>query len=144
MQPIALIADTNALLSALLKDNLSRKIFLNPKVKLSSPQHMNEEVNRHAEELAKRIGITQKEFVHAFELLLEKSGLEIIAEKQYESLKPMALELCPEGHKDDWPFLALALKQNCALWSNDKALKKQSTIEVHSTFELKQKLGKLL
>ena len=37
---------------------------------------------------------------------------------------------------DDMPYFALALKLNCAIWSNDKKLQEQDQIKVYPTPEL--------
>jgi len=37
---------------------------------------------------------------------------------------------------DDMAYFALALKLNCAIWSNDKKMKQQDRIEVYNTHEL--------
>ncbi|NJE77343.1 PIN domain-containing protein [Thermococcus sp. ES12] len=44
---------------------------------------------------------------------------------------PIALEITPD--KDDADFVALSLKANAPLWSNDKRLKKIKEIEVVNT-----------
>jgi predicted nucleic acid-binding protein len=36
----------------------------------------------------------------------------------------------------DIPYFALALKLNCALWSNDKKLKDQDKVKIYSTEEI--------
>ena len=42
----------------------------------------------------------------------------------------------------DTQYLALALKLNCAIWSNDKKLKKQDKVKIFSTEDLKNELKK--
>ncbi|MFQ5531630.1 MAG: PIN domain-containing protein [Candidatus Nanoarchaeia archaeon] len=37
---------------------------------------------------------------------------------------------------DDSPYIALALKTNCPIWSNDKGLKHQSKVKILSTEDL--------
>ena len=44
--------------------------------------------------------------------------------------------------KEDIDFLALAYKENCMLWSNDKILKNQQLIKIISTTDLLQILEK--
>ena len=41
---------------------------------------------------------------------------------------------------DDMAYFALALKLNCAIWSNDKKLKDQNKIKIYNTHEL-SKIG---
>ncbi len=51
-----------------------------------------------------------------------------------------AKSICPDP--DDIQYFALALKLGCPIWSNDKALKEQNTVEVISTGELIDNLAK--
>ena len=44
-------------------------------------------------------------------------------------------------HSKDIEYFALALKSNCAIWSDEKALKKQSKVKVLTTSELVKELG---
>ncbi|MBS3175821.1 hypothetical protein J4457_01145 [Candidatus Woesearchaeota archaeon] len=37
---------------------------------------------------------------------------------------------------DDMAYFAIALRLNCAIWSNDKKLKEQNKIKVYHTHEL--------
>ncbi len=39
---------------------------------------------------------------------------------------------------EDIDFIALALKENCPLWSNDKLLKKQIRVKIINTNEIEQ------
>jgi len=39
-------------------------------------------------------------------------------------------------HKKDVPYLALALKYNCSVWSYDKNIKKQNKVKVCNTKEI--------
>ena len=40
----------------------------------------------------------------------------------------------------DFPFLACAISQNCPIWSEDKGFKRQNTILVLNTSEIKRDL----
>ena len=42
---------------------------------------------------------------------------------------------------DDMAYFALALKLNCAIWSDDKKLKEQDKIKVYHTYELSKISG---
>ena len=37
---------------------------------------------------------------------------------------------------DDMAYFAIALRLNCAIWSNDKKLKEQSKVKIFNTYEL--------
>lgn len=133
-----LVLDTNILLSGLLKPSTTQKILLSDKPTFFTPEFSLKEIEKHSEEFAKRMGKTRNEFETALFLLL--SNVKIIPKEEYDSFEKKALALCPKGHKDDWPFIALALKQDCPLWSNDAALKGQLAVKVISTKELIEEL----
>ncbi len=131
-----LVVDTNILLSGLLKPAATQKLLLSPNNILFLPEYSLREVEKHAEELTKRMEITRKDFeILLFSLL---RNVKLVPEEEYNSFKTQAISLCPEGHEDDWPFLALALKLGIPLWSQDSALKKQSKVTVYTTTELMQ------
>ena len=52
----------------------------------------------------------------------------------YLAFRQKALELTQDH--DDWPFLALALCLSCPIWSNDRGMRAQKEVKVHSTGEL--------
>lgn len=133
-----LVADTNILLAALLKPSVTQKLLFSDRTLLFVPEHSLSEIKKHSGEFARRMGKTKEEFETALCLIL--SNVKIIPSEEYVSFKQRALSLCPQKHRDDWPFLALALSLGCPLWSNDKALKKQGGTSVYSTSELLQKL----
>ena len=68
------------------------------------------------------------------------SEIQIIPEQEYKHLKKYAIQLLTD--KKDWPFMALAMAKSTAIWSNDKAFKKQGRIKIFTTQELVELLGK--
>jgi len=65
--------------------------------------------------------------------------IEIIPFEEFEDKYEEAEKISPDP--DDVPYLALALKLGCAIWSNDKELKKQSVVKVYNTQEILQLLN---
>ncbi|HDD71481.1 MAG TPA: hypothetical protein ENF99_00655 [Candidatus Aenigmarchaeota archaeon] len=57
--------------------------------------------------------------------------------KEYEEFIPKAEELLKE-HKKDVPYVALALRFGCGIWSNEKRLAKLEEVKVFSTHELRK------
>jgi len=134
-----LVADTNIAVAALLRKGDTRSLLFSKKVEVFSPDRIGIEILNHKEEFMQKASMGEEQFQQALELLLEE--ISIIPIEEYSSLKQKALLLCPKGHEDDWPFLALSLKLSCPLWSNDSALKKQSEVKVYSTAELLKQIG---
>lgn len=123
-----LVADTNIVVAALLRKGSTRSLLFSKKVELFSPDRVGIEILKHKEEFMEKASMKESQFQQALELLLGE--ISIIPVEDYSSLKPKALKICPKGHEDDWPFLALSLRLSCPLWSNDSALKSQSEVKV--------------
>lgn len=128
------VSDTNIIVAAFLKKGDTRRLLFSKQFEIFSPDRIVFEILANKEEFKQKGNMNEDEFQQALELELE--NIVIIPIEEYSLFKKKALSICPSGHEDDWPFFALALKLNCALWSNDLALKKQSDISVYSTTEL--------
>jgi predicted nucleic acid-binding protein len=62
------------------------------------------------------------------------SNVSQVSAFQYRDLEADARSITPDV--DDWPFFALSLKRDCALWSDDKKLKNQDRIKVLNTKDI--------
>ena len=135
----SIIVDANVIVSALLKDSITRKALLGERMPaMLAPEFIKEELFKHSAEFAERLKVERKEVEESLRLLFEASGIMIVPATEYSTLLAKALKIIPDTK--DAPYIALALKLDCPLWSNDSALKKQSVIKVYSTAELLQKL----
>lgn len=105
------------------------------KLELYSPEYALEEIKKYEAEIQKKTGLSKQEFNSKREELV--SLIEFVPVKEYSAFFGK-LESIPD--KDDIDFLGLALKLGCSLWSQDKALLKQSKVKIYSTEELLHKL----
>lgn len=136
-----MVVDANILVSALLQKSVTRKILLGAKqTGLFAPEFIKEELFKYSGEFARRLKVENAKVEEALSMLFEASKIIIVSKEAYSDLLPMALRLCPD--KKDAPYFALALKLSCPLWSNDKALKRQSSVIVFSTEEVLKKFWK--
>ena len=102
-----------------------------------TPEYIFTELEKHKEEILEKIERTTEEFFSLVETLKKR-----IAIIPFEELVPYVEEaekLTPDP--DDMVYFALALKLNCAIWSNDKKLKDQNQIKVYNTHELSKISG---
>jgi predicted nucleic acid-binding protein len=128
-----IVADTNILFSALIKDGLTRKMIINGKLEIFSPNFITSEFFEHLYELenkAKLSSVVLKEKVNDF----TKQNINLVDEIDTKNYFKEAKSISPDP--DDFLYFALALKLNCPIWSNDKRLKEQKIIRVYSTSEL--------
>ena len=130
-----LVIDANILLSAFLKEALTREFLLDSRLDLVAPEYLLSETLRHlrgASSIRKRIGLSPDRIEELFLLLTQR--IRVFPVTSYQSVIAQALTLAP--HLEDAPYLALALILKAAVWSNDKGMKKQTAITIYSTTEL--------
>lgn len=136
-----LIVDANVLFSFFLKGSKVRELVVDPKFEfklvLVAPRLLLVELDKHRDEICEKAGISKEEYE------LPRSALEVfikaISDDEWQDCKEEASKLLRE-HPKDIPYLALALKFSCPIWSNDANLKKQSKITVFSTAGLLKEL----
>lgn len=126
-----LIVDANILLAAFLKEAVTRELLLDERLHLFAPEHLLSETARHLKKdarLRRRIGISEEMLRGLFEVLTSRIQTVPAASYQSHMLKATALA----AHKEDAPYLALALARNMVLWSNDRGFKQQFSSGVKS------------
>ena len=99
---------------------------------LFTPEYIFIELEKHKEEILTKTERTEEEFFRLLETL--KRRIVIVPLGELASYTEEAEELTPDP--DDMAYFALALKLNCAIWSNDKKLKEQNKTKVYPTHEL--------
>ena len=126
-----LVIDSNILFAALLKESGTSDILF--KHRLYAPEFIFEEFNKYKEYLKDKTKRSEENFNELFDLF-ERNAI-LIPKEEIDPFIEKAEKISPDAK--DVPYLALALKLRCGLWSNDRSLKeKQSVIQVYSTEEL--------
>jgi len=132
-----LIIDANVLFSALIKDSFAYNLLFSGSFHLFTPEYIFTELEKHKEEILKKTERTDEEFFRLLETL--KRRIVIFPLEELAPYVEEAEKLTPDP--DDMAYFALALKLNCAIWSNDKKLKEQDKIKVYHTHELQKISG---
>ncbi|MFP3950266.1 MAG: PIN domain-containing protein [Candidatus Micrarchaeia archaeon] len=127
-----LVVDANILFSALIKDGKTAEILANNPGSFYSPEFFFEEFLKHKPEILLKTKRTEREFNALFGLL--KEIMDIVPKSRYLDMLAKAKEISPDP--DDAAYFALALKLELPIWSNDKKLRRQSTVRIYSTAEL--------
>ena len=126
-----LVIDSNILFAALLKEGGTSDILF--KHTLYAPEFIFEEFKKYKNYLKGKTKRMEEDFNELFDLF-ERNAI-LIPKEEIDPFIEKAEKISPDAK--DVPYLALALKLRCGLWSNDKDLKeKQSVIQVYSTKEL--------
>lgn len=127
-----LVADANILFAVLIKDKFSYQFLFNEKFRLFTPEYIFTELEKHKEELLDKTERATEEFFRLLEIL--KRRIILVPLEELTTYISEAEKLTPDP--DDMAYFALALKLNCAIWSNDKKLKEQDKIRIYHTHEL--------
>jgi len=128
-----LIIDANILFAALIKKDLTSDLIVYDLFRLYAPEYIFTEFEKYRGYIKRKTERSNEDFNEALNIFRRR--IELIP---YEEIKPFinkAREISPDIK--DIPYIALALKLNIPIWSNDKTLKeKQNKIKIYSTHEL--------
>ena len=126
-----LVIDSNILFAALLKENGTSDLLF--KHTLYAPEFIFEEFRKYKEYLKSKTKRPEEGFSELFDLF--ERNVMLIPKEEIDPFIEKAEKISPDAK--DVPYLALALKLRCGLWSNDRDLKeRQNIIQVYSTEEL--------
>lgn len=128
-----LVIDSNILFAALIKNSLTLELLFREDLHFYAPQFIFGEFAKYEEEIKRKTEKTDD----AFEWVLKIFQRRIITFPQEEILPFIEKARAFSPDINDLPYLALALKLNIPLWSNDRLLKeKQNKVKVYSTSDL--------
>ncbi len=134
-----LVVDANVLLAGLLQDSTTRSLILDTRLALHAPEHLLEETMRHVmsdQRFRRRLGLSKHETEFVLTVLFKP--MTVVPASRYRRHMKKAATLAP--HPEDAPYLALALALKAHLWSNDRALARQTKVPVVTTRQLLQML----
>lgn len=129
-----LVVDTNVIFSALMSGGKTREIILRENIDFYVPEYFFTEVMNNSEIIKKKTDLSGKDLSSLFNLLLEE--IEIIPKAEFDRKLSEANSIIEEKDPDDAPFLALALKLNADIWSDDKDFQEQEKVKVWTTGDL--------
>lgn len=128
-----MVVDANVLFAILIKSAKTEEIMLETELHLFCPEFIFEEFKKYKGEILEKTKRTEKEFLAVFEVI--KAKIKTIPNEETEKFIAEARRISPD--EKDVDYFALALKMNCAIWTNDKLLKKgQNEVKIYTTEEL--------
>ncbi|MBS3158184.1 hypothetical protein J4206_02765 [Candidatus Woesearchaeota archaeon] len=125
-----LVIDANILFAALIKISTTSEFLF--KHTLYAPEFIFEEFEKYKDEIKRKTSRTEDDFNELFDLF--ERNVILIPKEEIAPFLKRAENISPD--EKDIPYIALALKLNCAIWSNDKLLKKQDEVKIYSTEEI--------
>lgn len=128
-----IVADTNRIIAALVKDSTTRKILFDKSFEFATPDYTITEIYEHKDELKGIAKLTDEEFDILFALIFEH--IKIIPEPDYRSF----IEECKDeiSDIDDVPILATAVAIDAdGIWAHDPHFKEQKKIKLFTNIDM--------
>jgi len=125
------VVDTNVLLTFFWEKSFTKKILIDRRFEFVSPEYALEEINLHKSEILKKTRLSLDKFKELRENLA--ICVEFIPLEEYKEFLKKVKDI-PD--KEDADFIALALKLNLPIWSNDTHLREQSLSPTFTTGDM--------
>lgn len=127
-----LVVDANIVLSSIMAGKIS-DLLLSVNLDAVAPELLFVEVEKHRDEIKNKSRLSPDDVEILLSLLKKK--IRIVPMEEFISFMPKAIELLGE-HKKDAPYLALALKLSCPVWSHEKLFKDIGSVKSLTTSEV--------
>lgn len=130
-----IVLDTSILISALIRNSVTRKLIIEMDEELVYPEAGIREIKKYKNIIIEKSGLNEKEFNSIFNLLLEY--IELVPDNLLERTLKKAKDIMFKIDEKDAIFVATALVfKNAIIWSDDKDFKKQNRVPVKTTSEI--------
>lgn len=133
---LLVVVDSDIVLSSLTAGKIT-DLLLSPKLEAVAPELLFVEVEKHLEEVKNKSRLSPDDVDILLSLLKKKVQTPPLEE--FISFLSKAIELLGE-HKKDAPYMALALKLNCPVWSHEKLFKDIGSVKSLTTSEVAELL----
>lgn len=126
------VVDSNILFTYFWENSTTRTLIKNKELDLYAPDFALDEIKKYESEIKRKAKLTKE----AFNSIRVDLAMQItfIYLDEYKEFLQQAAGLIEDANDID--FLALALQQECPLWSHDKGLKRQDKVKVLGTREV--------
>jgi len=129
-----LVVDTNIIISAIIKDSLTRRILTHLDAEMYTINFSEQEIKKYKSDILQKAEIS--EIALDFLLGKLKDRLSNIDDNVVALKMEKAFGIMKEIDPKDSPFLAAALAINAEIWSDDKHFDKQNLVKVWKTKDL--------
>lgn len=136
-----LVVDANILVSAFLRAAVTRELLMSDKLALRIPEYGLLETGKvlTAPSILKRLNGPS---VEDFRRILVQMTARIHAEPSFVYHRELQKALKLVAHKEDAPYMALALRRRIGIWTNDLGFTGQSEVPIYSTADLLKELSR--
>ena len=130
-----LVIDANIVLAGLLRNSVTKALIIDPQLTLHAPDQLLTETERRlttSSRFRRRLNLSNEELGTILSFLF--APITVHAKKHYSRALKQAITIAP--HDEDAPCLTLALALDIPLWSNDRGLATQETVDIFTTADV--------
>ena len=129
------VIDTNNIISAIIREGISRDILFFPFFKFYTPTFALKEIDKHLSLIQKKSNLDENDFNELISLI--KSRITFIPAKILTDFSTLAEEIMYSIDPHDVPIIACALAvPNEGIWTEDKHFEKQDKARMWKSIEL--------
>jgi len=129
-----LVIDANVVISALIADSKTRELIVTLEPDLLTPAFVHDEIGNYQDLIVKKSGMSPDRVAQFIDLLFQYIGV-VPASEFYQAIES-ADDAIGDTDPDDVLYLACAIANNAAIWSDDSDFEEQSIVEVYSTSDV--------
>lgn len=136
-----IVIDSNVLISALIRNSITRKIIMESDLRFYYPAFAIQEIEKYKGLVLEKSGLSDREYHEILKAIL--SYVILVPQEVIAPFIPEASKIIGNIDKKDVMFIALALAiSNNGIWSEDGDFKKQKNIKVWATKEILELIEK--
>jgi len=129
-----LVIDANVVISALIADSKTRELIVTLEPDLLTPAFVHEEVKNYEGLIAEKSGMKPDRVAQFIDLLFQY--IEVVPAEDFYQAIERADDAIGDRDPDDVLYLACAITNDAAVWSDDSDFQEQDLVETYSTSDV--------
>ena len=129
-----LVIDANVVISALIADSKTRELIVTLEPDLLTPAFVHDEVENYEDLIVEKSGMEPDRVVQFIDLLFQY--IEVVSADDFYPAIERADEAIGDTDPDDVLYLACAIANDAAIWSDDSDFDTQDLVDTYSTSDV--------
>jgi len=129
-----LVIDANVVISALIADSKTRELIVTLDPALLTPAFVHNEIENYVDLIVEKSGMEPDRVAQFIDLLFQY--IEIVPAADFYQAIERADAAIGDTDSDDILYLACAIDNDAAIWSDDSDFDEQNLVETYSTSEV--------
>jgi len=129
-----LVIDANVVISALIADSKTRELIVTLEPDLLTPAFVYDEIENYEGLIVEKSGMNPNRVAQFIDLLFQY--IDVVPASEFYPAIESADDAIGDTDPDDVLYLACAIANDAAIWSDDSDFEEQSIVEVYSTSDV--------